>query len=227
VKVWFDEQVLGDGGSYKRRAEEFAQSRRRELRRAVVDTLKAINERSYTAAKVELDKLTEDGTVSDLQRHWIVNGFSCTVTREGLDALKAVTGVKKIFAERGGGAGGGRVLTVEAPEFAQAERAAFDAAHYQHPWYSRYLLADKVWREFAVTGQGTLNVVHDFNFLFSGNVTDNLYQEMQAAKQMADAAKAEEIVHVSPATIRRLPARLPFLFRPAPASQNLLCKHRL
>ena len=36
--------------------------------------------------------------------------------------------------------------------------------------------ADKVWKKFQVTGKGTLNVVHDFNFVFSDNVTGNLYR---------------------------------------------------
>ena len=42
----------------------------------------------------------------------------------------------------------------------------FDPERYKHPWYTRQLLADRAWRELGVTGKGTLNVVHDWNFLF-------------------------------------------------------------
>ena len=29
---------------------------------------------------------------------------------------------------------------------------------------------DRVWKAFGVTGEGTLSIIHDFTFLFSGNV---------------------------------------------------------
>jgi subtilisin family serine protease len=59
---------------------------------------------------------------------------------------------------------------------AVAEKPKFDPDRYQHPWYIRYLQADRVWKELGVTGRGTLNVVHDFNFVYSQNVTGNLYR---------------------------------------------------
>lgn len=37
-------------------------------------------------------------------------------------------------------------------------------------------MAEKVWRELKVSGQGTLNVVMDFQFIFSPSVTANLYR---------------------------------------------------
>ena len=82
VKVWFDEQFLGDGKAYRRRAKEFDDRRRGELRVAVMKTLKALSDKSYVAAKDDLDKLVADEKISDLQRHWIINGFSCTITPE-------------------------------------------------------------------------------------------------------------------------------------------------
>ncbi|MFP6692870.1 MAG: hypothetical protein VB875_07625, partial [Pirellulales bacterium] len=47
VKVWFDEQFLGDGKAYRRRAKEFDGWRRNALRTKVVATLKALNDKSY------------------------------------------------------------------------------------------------------------------------------------------------------------------------------------
>ena len=175
VKVWFDEQLLGDGRAYWRRAKEFAGRRRRELRTDVVKTLKWLSDKSYKAAKQELDRLIKDGKISNLERHWIVNGFSCTLAPESLNALKSVKGVKKVFvANRGGAipfARGGEVAA-----FKPTKRAKFDPNRYKHPWYIRYLQADKVWKKFGVTGRGTMNVVHDFNFVFSDNVNHTLYR---------------------------------------------------
>jgi hypothetical protein len=175
VMVWFDQQFLGDGKAYQRRAKEFAKGRRQNLRVSVMKTLKKLSDKSYAAAKEQLDALADEEKISGVQQHWIVNGFSCTVTAESLDALKAVKGVKKIFAGNrlaGTGAPRGR----DVPVFKPAAAEKFDPARYKHPWYSRYLQAEKVWRKFQVTGKGTLNVVHDFNFVFSDNVTGNLYR---------------------------------------------------
>lgn len=174
VKVWFDEQFLGNGTAYRRRAKEFADSRRGELRTAVIKTLKALNEKSYTAAEEQLDKLTEQGKVSDIERHWIINGFTCNVSPEGLEALKSVKGVKQIYS--GGRAGRGRAGGGKATTFEPVEKSKFDPNRYKHPWYIRHLQADKVWKKFNVAGQGTLNVVHDFNFVYSDNVSGNLYR---------------------------------------------------
>jgi hypothetical protein len=174
VTVWFDEQFLGDGKAYPRRAREFARRKRRELRAAVVKTLKALSARSHAAAEKDLKKLQDGGEIRDLERHWIVNGFSCTATAEGVKALAKVKGVKKVFAAPEG-------FSAQPPDgkpefFAPAKREKFDPKKYKHPWYTRSLLADRVWREFGVTGKGTLNVVHDFNFVFSDNLTPNLYR---------------------------------------------------
>ena len=173
VKVWFDEQFLGDGKAYRRRAKEFDGWRRDPLRTKVVATLQALNDKSYNSAKQQLGKLAEDGKIGNLRRHWVINGFSCTVARESLDDLKKVKGVAKIFVARGGG-GPGR--GGESPGFRPVERRKFDPSRYKHPWYVRYLMADKVWSTFGVTGAGTLNIVHDFNFVYSDNVSYNVYR---------------------------------------------------
>ena len=75
VTVWFEDQFLGDGESYRRRASTYANWKRRELRAAVVATLKALNDKSYAAARESLDALVEGR--SDLQpsaslgREWL------------------------------------------------------------------------------------------------------------------------------------------------------------
>jgi Subtilase family/PDZ domain len=174
VSVWFDEQFLGDGKAYERRAKEFAHAKRRELRTAVVRTLKTLSERSHAVAKKDLDALVTQKKISDLERHWIVNGFSCNATREGIEALQKVKGVRAIFWTHGrGGVGAGKQ---DGEFFKPVERQKFAPARYKHPWYVRSLLADRVWKDLGIAGQGTLNVVHDFNFVFSNNLTGNLYR---------------------------------------------------
>ncbi len=174
--IWFEDQFLGDGKAYERRAKEFAGAKRTELRVAVAKTLKAIADRSWAAAKKDLDALIENEGIRNVDRFWIVNGFACGVTRDGLEALKNVAGVRKIFVDSSW-----RPLQQprpgESPVYKPTtDEPAFDPARYKHPWYVRYLLADRVWKDLGVTGRGTLNIIHDHNFLFSPNTTSNLHR---------------------------------------------------
>ncbi len=174
VTVWFEDQFLGDGESYRRHAKTYADWKRRDLRTAVVATLKELNDKSFAAAKDALDALESKGVVSNIERHWIVNGFSCDVKSDGLDQLGKAPGVRKIFRSFGRRPVARRQGDVVKPA-PKVERQPFSADRYLHPWYTHSLLADRVWKEFAVTGKGTLNVIHDFNFVFSDNFAYNVY----------------------------------------------------
>jgi len=175
VSVWFDDQLLGDGKAYLRRSKEFSGRKRGELGQAAMKTLQAIHARSWKEAKPRLDQLLDEGKISQLEDHWIVNGFSCVTVKEQLESLRSVPGVRKIFAgpPRPANRPAG---SAEGPGFALPERQPFDPGRYKHPWYVRSLQADRVWKQYAVTGRGTLNVIHDFTFVFSENLTDNLYR---------------------------------------------------
>ncbi|MFP6904280.1 MAG: S8 family serine peptidase [Verrucomicrobiota bacterium] len=177
AKVWFDRQFLGDGTAYRRRAKEFSTIRRRALREQVVAALKASSKASHAAAEARLDTLLGEGTLRDLERHWIVNGFTCTTTVAGIEALKAVPGVQKIFVS---------------PRRKRPDRKAdnrgsiprelappgdpLDPEHCKIPWYIRSLLVDKVWSEWGITGKGTLNIIQDNNFLYPPHLSQTVYR---------------------------------------------------
>ena len=173
--IWFDDQLLGDGEAYARRSGEFSRRRRSELGKAAARTLKAIHERSWNKAEPRIRELVDKGMISEPQRHWIVNGFSCITVKEHLESLRSVPGAKKIFA-------GPRLPPKrpppqgQAPAFKPQKEKARDPRTYQHPWYIHSLLADRTWKEFGVRGKGVLNVVQDFNFVFSGNLPGSLHR---------------------------------------------------
>ena len=173
--IWFDDQLLGDGEAYTRRSREFSGRRKGELGAAAIRTLKAIHERSWKKAAPRIQQLLEAGMISQLERHWIVNGFSCITVKEHLERLRAVPGVKKIFA--GPRLPPKRPLPPgEPPAFKPQKKKTHDPQLYKHPWYIRSLQADRVWKQFGIRGKGILNVVHDFNFVFSDNLTGNLHR---------------------------------------------------
>ena len=101
VKVWFDQQLLGDGAAYRRRAGELSSAKRRRLSKQVIAALKKASIKSYNDAEKQLKSLLTNNTISNLQRHWIINGFTCSSTATNIDALKAIPGVKKIFLSPG------------------------------------------------------------------------------------------------------------------------------
>ena len=176
VTVWFDQQFLGDGEAYARRCQGFSGQLRGPLCARVINTLKTISDQSYQAAEDELRKLAEDDKVFLIDWHWIVNGFSCVTTADGLIGLQKLPGVKKIFLVRGGLNVPSKSGDRETVFFPPVQRPSFEPSKYEHPWYTRYLLADKVWKRFGVSGEGTLNVVMDGGFVLSPSTTSNLYR---------------------------------------------------
>ena len=175
VTVWFEDQFLGDGAAFLRRAKEFDSAGRTAMRKAVEVALKEAAQSSQQAAREKLDALVKEKTISGLRFFWIVNGFACVTNAEGAKQLGTVPGVKKIFLA-------GPALTffrgrtpakIEPPK--KSEPSPFDPDAFAPLWYIEKLKADRVWKELKVTGKGTLNVVHDGNFVHSPWIDGNLF----------------------------------------------------
>ncbi len=173
VKVWFDQQLLGTGDAYQRRAMEFSTSNRRELRADIIRTLQQLSETSFTKAEDPLRKLQIDGVISNLQPHWIINGFTCTTTVTGITKLKSVPGVKKIFRSPNIRQ---KQVNSQPPIPAPSKSSLVQSRDCKHPWYIRSLQADRVWSEFKVQGKGTLNIIADGNFAISPNLAVSIYR---------------------------------------------------
>ncbi|YCM42659.1 S8 family serine peptidase [Verrucomicrobiaceae bacterium 227] len=173
VTVWFDKQFLGDGEGYQRRAREFAQAGRRELRARVLQALKTQSEKSHAAARGELRRLLDEKIISDLESHWIVNGFTCSIKNEDVALLRKVPGVRKIFLRTAR-----RIETPPMLKMAPVPEvpAPTDPSFENLPWYIGKLKADLVWKEFGVAGKGILNVIHDKNFIITDHLARNVYR---------------------------------------------------
>ena len=171
--VWFEKQWLGDGEAYERRAKEFSASKRRELRLRVIAALKAGSQEAHANASTEIGRLLSRGSISDFETHWIINGFSCSLKSEDLPLLETIPGVRKIFIQP---------VRIQ-PRFnlpkneSQPTLPLPEKPSLQNfPWYIEKLKADQVWKEFGLAGQGTLNVIHDRNFIFSDHLRRNVYR---------------------------------------------------
>lgn len=175
VKVWFDKQLLGSGPSYMARARTLRGWTRSKLRAQSIKTLQSLAKQSWIKAEPALKAAMKNGSIQDLEKHWIINGFTCTLkNQKGLQALQSIPTVKKIFYS--GSKQRKRAKSSSKQFFKASPQLKFNPQKYQHPWYTRALLADKVWKELGITGKGTLNVIHDGHFQFNDNLTANLYR---------------------------------------------------
>lgn len=163
VVVWFEDQFLPHGDSFREKKKEFSGLSRSQVRDEVVGDLKAMSHASFDKIKPRLYTLEDEGLISDIKRHWIINGFSCSVSREGMAELKTLEGVSKIFAKQRLSRSRGDDM---GPEYlSEIPPNSFDVdAVTSYPWNIEKIRAPEVWRELGIIGAGSLNVVHDSGF---------------------------------------------------------------
>ena len=163
IVVWFENQLLPNGDSFKKKTAELSGRKRIALRLEIIEDLKERSKQSYAEVESELQRLEDEGLISDLKAHWIINGFSCQVKGEGLVRIKELKGVAKIFLKQSMLVGTARDRGPEYLSEIPTSRFSIDQVE-SVPWNIEKIRAPEVWREFGVIGEGTLNVVHDFGF---------------------------------------------------------------
>lgn len=163
IVVWFDKQFLGTPQSFISSQSQFAGVSRSAMRSHVVGKLKSYSEQSFNRVTKALNALEETGDVFDVSRHWIVNGFSAQVTPKGLEAIKNLEGVAKVFKKTKASSSFGPDM---GPEFLPSQAAIrFSVENIGNiPWNLEKIRAPEVWQKMGVTGEGTLNIIHDSGF---------------------------------------------------------------
>ncbi|GAB5555525.1 MAG: hypothetical protein Sapg2KO_51160 [Saprospiraceae bacterium] len=175
IVVWFEDQYLKDGNSFLKKTEEFNGKSRSTLRKEVVSALKESSNKSFNEIKTQLNAPENADQITAIKQHWIINGFSCTVTAEGFETIKKIAGIAKIFIKRPPSTPNGKnmgpefLATTPTTRFAVKEIASY-------PWNIKKIRAPEVWETFGITGKGTLNVVHDSGFkLDAPPLTETIY----------------------------------------------------
>jgi len=175
IVVWFKKQYLANADSYLKKITEFKGRKRRDLRTEMVATLKAMSNGSFAKVASNLSTLEEAGLVKNVKQHWIINGFSCTVTTAGFNAIEKLEDIAYIFvkpalsASKGKNMGPEYLATLPISDFDYKEVDSF-------PWNIKKIRAPEVWNDFGITGKGVLNIVHDSGFkLDAPPLASNLY----------------------------------------------------
>lgn len=178
ITVWFEGQFLGDGKAYLRRTKEFDEMGRNELREKVIRILKALSQKSQASVGESLNELAVRNAISNLEFHWIVNGFSCQINRDALEEVKKIPGVRMIYfagpAETRRNQRPAAKPVASPPK--KTEREPFSPERFKPNWYITALKADQVWKEHKIAGEGVLNVIHDGNFILSPSIEATLFR---------------------------------------------------
>lgn len=163
VVVWFEDQYLPKGDSFLKKTADFDGQKRSSVKKEVISSLKSLSNASFKKIRSQLDLLEKSGHVTNIRRHWIINGFSCEVTSEGLEALQSLAGIVNVFIKRPLSSTGGTDMGPEFLSTIPASRFDTDLVK-SYPWNIEKMRAPEVWKKLGVFGEGTLNVVHDGGF---------------------------------------------------------------
>jgi len=163
IVVWFEDQFLENGGSFMKMIQEVKGEKRSDLRKRVINELKEKSKASYEKVSRQVEKLLSDNQIEDVKQHWIVNGFTCVTTAKGLSELQKLEGVAKIFLKQPAFSSSNPAMGPTYLESIPRSRFSIEEVE-SFPWNIEQIRAPEVWNAYGITGEGTLNVVHDFGF---------------------------------------------------------------
>lgn len=163
IVVWFKDQYLPQGDSFLKKTASFKGRKRSSVRSEVISALKGLSDQSFNQIRSKLDELENEGQIQHIKRHWIINGFSCQVTPDGYAALQKLESVGYLFNKQPLASAPGTNMGPEYLSSKPSSRFQIDLVQ-SFPWNIEKIRAPEVWREFGITGKGTLNVVHDGGF---------------------------------------------------------------
>jgi len=172
IVVWFEEQFLETPEAYFTQQSNFTS--RTAMRAEVMTRLKELSQTSHSIAQATLDSLTHNNLISDLKKHWIINGFSCKLEAGAINGLVKVPGIDKIFMKTHSSPGSDPVL---GRSMIEGTFSLFNTSNKPVSWNLKKFRIPDLWEDFQVSGEGTLNVVHDGGFYLDiPALSENLYR---------------------------------------------------
>ncbi|MGE3807743.1 MAG: S8 family serine peptidase, partial [Gemmataceae bacterium] len=176
VFVRMEDQLFKKGGDFEKFCADNSKARRSEMRRRVLETLRTKADASWQQVAGKVKALEKDGSVQDVTRFWIVNGFACEATGKACRELAADKAVSFVYLQRGPA----RQQRAEAPgQLSDEQKQTYisilkdwkdDAdrplgKELEIPWNLKQLQADQVWTKEKITGKGVVVAVADTGLL--------------------------------------------------------------
>ena len=168
VFVRMSDQVVNCAGEYEKQTIDRSDKTRSKNRKEVIGLLQQKAKNSWEALSGTIRRLSKEGEVRNIQKFWIVNGFSCLAQASAIRKLARQPEVSMIYLDH----------------FAKLVRksSSMSAAQFQHmrnilaewrrkdsrspntlsiPWNVREIGADLAWEDVNATGQGVKVAVID------------------------------------------------------------------
>lgn len=190
VFVRMSDQLLGGAGDYERFCRENARARRRELRATVVRTLHEKADRSWARVAGLVDELAKSGGVRDVDRYWVVNGFTCEATGDACRRLAESEDVGFVYLQRGplrqvkrpvrpnGGAPTPQLQAIFRRVLAEWKDDSDEPLRTEGleiPWNLQAIGADLAWKDGA-TGRGVVVALMDSGLMVAPSLTRALWK---------------------------------------------------
>jgi hypothetical protein len=168
VFVRMADQLFVTAVDYPAFCRENADKKRGELRKQVIAELRKKADSSWKLVEPKVKSLQKEGSIRDLRRYFVVNGFACVASTEACEALSTHQAVGFIYrkpvrglpaltqrSSRGGGGSRQKKLMEDAIKmWDQCAQKTFDAEKVTVPWNLKRLQADQAWKQEKVTGKG-------------------------------------------------------------------------
>jgi len=191
VFVRMADQLLGGRGAYERFCVEHAGAKRRELRPAIVRTLRAKADRSWGRVATRVAELEKSRKVRDLDRYWIVNGFTCDATGDACQLLAALEEVAFVYLQRGplrqvkqhrdpdqpaATPEKERFFRQTIAQWEDDSDEPFTTQGFALSWNLSTIQVDAAWKEEKVTGRGIVVALNDTGIMLTPALTRALWK---------------------------------------------------
>jgi hypothetical protein len=176
IFVRMTDQLIGQAGEYEKFCDDHRRQKRKELRALVIKTLRQKSDTSWKQIANDVDRLVRDGRVRNVQRFWIVNGFSCEATEKAIEQLSACDPVAFVYLDRNPPARGKPVALAEdqkqvfkevLKEWKDDSEEPFSTEGLEVPWNLQRIQADAAWKEEKITGKGVVVAVCDSGLMYT------------------------------------------------------------
>ena len=193
VFVRMSDQLLGGAMGYAAFCEKNAKRDRRELRKEVLKTLQDKAKSSWAKVAETVKKLQSDGSISQLQQYWIVNGFACRADAAACKSLAKLAEVSFVYRQRMPQAAPLHKRRVRAvpPRIEQNWKNVYQQVikdwkddskdplvldGCQIPWNVKRIKADQAWTKEGATGKGVVVALCDSGLMVTPSLVQALWR---------------------------------------------------
>lgn len=190
IFVRMSDQLLPKAGDYEKFCLQHKNSKRRDLRKEVLKSLKDRARASWKAVANEVEKLRKADQIQNVMRFWIVNGFACDATGKACKKLASLKGVSFVYLQRGPlrqhkkprGAGRlplaqqKRVYEQVLKDWKDDSGEPLKTEGLEIPWNVKRIQADLAWEKEKATGKGVTIALLDSGLMVAPSLVRGLWK---------------------------------------------------